>query len=60
MASKKTAGNLDMHMMKEDGLTKSIALNKGDYGVIEGAMGYFDGVYNIFENSSYHMSRELY
>ena len=30
-----------------------------EYAIIEGAMGYFDGIYNTFDNSSFHISREL-
>lgn len=59
LACGKRAGNLDMHLMGRDGIFKSLEMNKGDFAVIEGAMGYFDGIYNTFENSSYHMSKEL-
>ncbi len=59
MASKNGAGNLDMHMMGRDNLKKSLGLNKSSYAVIEGAMGYFDGIYNTFENSSFDMSEVL-
>ncbi|GMG95937.1 cobyrinate a,c-diamide synthase [Tepidimicrobium xylanilyticum] len=59
LASRKRAGNLDMHMMGEEGIEKAISMNKGEYGVVEGAMGYFDGIYNTFENSSYHISNML-
>ena len=58
-ASGKSAGNLDMHLMGRDGISKSIDMNYGEIGVIEGAMGYFDGIYNTFENSSYDISKEL-
>lgn len=59
MASRKNAGNLDIHLMGRENLKKSLGLNPGDYGVIEGAMGYFDGIFNSFENSSYDISKEL-
>lgn len=59
MASKKDAGNLDMHMMGRDNVLKSLSINRGTYAVIEGAMGYFDGIFNTFENSSYDISRRL-
>lgn len=59
MASGKVAGNLDMHLMEREGLKGSIAMNNGEFGVIEGAMGYFDGIYNTYENSSYDISLEL-
>jgi cobyrinic acid a,c-diamide synthase len=57
--SKKDAGNLDMHLQGKDGVKKSLYMGKGKYCVIEGAMGYFDGLYNTFENSSYDISRFL-
>ena len=59
LASGKTASNLDMHLMGREGLIKSIEMNNGQFAVIEGAMGYFDGIYNTYENSSYDISLEL-
>lgn len=59
LASGKRAGNLDMHLMGRDGIFKSLEMNCGDFSVIEGAMGYFDGIYNTYENSSYDISKEL-
>lgn len=59
LASRKRAGNLDMHLMGRKDIRRSLEMNKGQLGVIEGAMGYFDGIYNSFENSSYDISREL-
>lgn len=59
LASKKTAGNLDMHIQGVEGIKDAIGMNLGELGVIEGAMGYFDGIANTFENSSYDISREL-
>lgn len=59
LASGKRAGNLDMHLMGRRGIFKSLEMNVGEFAVIEGAMGYFDGIYNTFENSSYDMSKEL-
>lgn len=58
-ASGKSAGNLDSYLMGEDGLKKSLAMNRGDFGIIEGVMGYFDGIHNSFEHSSYDLSRKL-
>ncbi|HLR21649.1 MAG TPA: cobyrinate a,c-diamide synthase, partial [Tissierellaceae bacterium] len=58
-AAKKTAGNLDIHMMGKEGLQESLSMNLGEYALIEGAMGYFDGIYNTYENSSFHISEEL-
>lgn len=59
MACGKKAGNLDMHLMGKTGTKDSLKMNNGDYAVVEGAMGYFDGIYNTFENSSYDISRTL-
>lgn len=58
-ASGKSAGNLDSYLMGKDGLRKSLAMNRGDFGIIEGVMGYFDGIHNSFEHSSYDLSRKL-
>lgn len=59
LASKKQAGNLDLHMMGEEGLNDAIAMNNGELAVIEGVMGYFDGIYNTYKNSSYDISKKL-
>lgn len=59
LASKKKAGNLDIHLMGEEGINDAIAMNNGEFGVVEGVMGYFDGIYNTYENSSYDISRKL-
>lgn len=58
-ASKKPAGNLDIFLMGQDNLKKALYLNNGDFGLIEGAMGYFDGIANTFKNSSYDISEKL-
>lgn len=59
VAAKKTAGNLDIYMMGKEGIKESLSINLAEYGLIEGAMGYFDGIYNTYENSSFHISEEL-
>lgn len=59
IASGKKASNLDMHLMGKEGLIHSIGMNNGEFGLIEGAMGYFDGIYNTYENSSYDISLQL-
>lgn len=56
-ASGKRAGNLDMHLLGTNGVKEAIAMNRGDIGIVEGAMGYFDGMSNGFENSSYDISK---
>lgn len=46
------AGNLDMQLQGKEGLYAALSMSEGDYCVIEGAMGYFDGIYNTPINSS--------
>ncbi len=58
-ASGKRAGNIDMHLMGRNGIRESLSMNHREYGIIEGVMGYFDGIYNTFENSSFDISKEL-
>lgn len=58
-AGKCKAGNLDMHLQGECGMQTALSLVSAEYCIIEGAMGYFDGIYNTFENSSYDISKEL-
>ena len=58
-ASGSTSGNLDIHLMGIDGLKYSLGLHESEYATIEGAMGYFDGTHNTFENSSYDISIKL-
>ncbi|HYE11148.1 MAG TPA: cobyrinate a,c-diamide synthase, partial [Patescibacteria group bacterium] len=58
-ASKKRAGNLDMHLQGKDGLRSALAMSSAEYCIIEGAMGYFDGIGSTYINSSYDISREL-
>lgn len=50
------AGNLDLHLMGTAGVKNSLALSKGDIRIVEGAMGYFDGISNTFINSSYNIA----
>lgn len=59
LASKRPSGNLDIHMMGEDGLKESLSMNRGQIALVEGAMGYFDGIYNTYENSSFDISKKL-
>lgn len=53
------SGNLDIHMMGEDGIKQAISISRNEYAVVEGAMGYFDGTYNTYESSSFHISEIL-
>lgn len=59
IASGIRGGNLDFHLMGKEGVLNAISMGKGDYSIIEGAMGYFDGIYNTFNNSSYDIAKTL-
>jgi len=59
LASGKRAGNLDMYLLGKEGLRKALSMGNGEYAIIEGAMGYFDGIHNTYENSSFQISKEL-
>ncbi len=59
MASGRRGGNLDYHLMGEEGVSNAISMGEGDWSIVEGAMGYFDGIYNTFENSSYDIAKRL-
>lgn len=58
-ATKKENGNLDIHLMGKTGLFHSLSLNKADYGVVEGAMGYFDGIGIGYESSAFDIAEKL-
>ena len=58
-ASGKEAGNLDLHMQGNRGMRQALSMGSGTHCVIEGVMGYFDGIYNTYENSSYDISKAL-
>jgi cobyrinic acid a,c-diamide synthase len=58
-ASGRRAGNLDMHLQGKEGVGKALSMTTAAYCVIEGAMGYFDGIGNTYKSSSYDISREL-
>jgi cobyrinic acid a,c-diamide synthase len=58
-AAGKDAGNLDLHLQGEKGMRQAFSLADGDLCVVEGAMGYFDGISNTWQGSSYHIAREL-
>jgi cobyrinic acid a,c-diamide synthase len=61
MAAKNMAGNLDLHLQGDLGMLEAFTYVKPDtdYCIIEGAMGYYDGIYNTFENSSYDISNKI-
>jgi cobyrinic acid a,c-diamide synthase len=58
-ASGRSTGNLDMHLQGKDGMHAALSMASAEYCVIEGAMGYFDGISNTYSNSSYDISKEL-
>ncbi|MDO5717595.1 MAG: cobyrinate a,c-diamide synthase [Tissierellia bacterium] len=58
-ASGRNSGNLDLHMQSEEGMKLALSLNKSEYAIIEGAMGYFDGIDNGFIGSSFDISNRL-
>ncbi|MCF8020503.1 MAG: cobyrinate a,c-diamide synthase [Vallitaleaceae bacterium] len=61
VAAKNAAGNLDLHLQGDLGMLEALSYVKPDtdYCVIEGAMGYYDGIYNTFENSSYAIGKKI-
>lgn len=58
-AAGRSAGNLDMHLQGKEGMRAALSMATAENCVIEGAMGYFDGIGNTYINSSYDISREL-
>lgn len=58
-ATKNKKGNLDIHLMGEKGLLHALALNQGEIGILEGAMGYFDGIGRGPEGSAYSIAEAL-
>lgn len=58
-AAGKPAGNLDLHLQGERGAWAALAQADSAYCVIEGVMGFFDGIANTYQNSSYAISKLL-
>lgn len=58
-ASGKPARNLDLHLHGEHGVAYQLRRTQADYGIIEGVMGYFDGIGNTSRNSSAHLAALL-
>ena len=52
------AANFDSHMMGASGICQA-ASSSAEILVVEGVMGYFDGISNSFEGSSYDIARIL-
>ncbi|AAK79343.1 cobyrinic acid a,c-diamide synthase [Clostridium acetobutylicum] len=55
----KLSRNLDLFLMGEDGVKASFARGNGDYGIIEGVMGLYDGRGVTSEYSTAHLSKIL-
>lgn len=51
--------NLDIHLMGEEGIKASFSRGKGDYAVVEGVMGLYDGKGIDEKYSTYHVAKEL-
>lgn len=49
--------NLDLFLQGEDGVRKTLAKQRGDVAIIEGAMGFYDGVSGTDEASAWHVAR---
>lgn len=58
-ASNKARSNLDIHLQGEEGMKRALAMVQADYGLIEGVMGYFDGIGIGPKGSTYHISQIL-
>lgn len=44
IASESPKRNIDLFLMGEKGVNRRIAISKEEYGIVEGMMGYFDGI----------------
>ncbi|MEG1870646.1 MAG: cobyrinate a,c-diamide synthase [Peptostreptococcaceae bacterium] len=55
----KQSRNLDLHLMGEDGVKASFSRGSGDFGIIEGVMGLYDGVGVTEKGSTYNISNML-
>ncbi len=58
-ASGKPAGNLDMHLQGIEGMHFAFSKALAEHCIIEGVMGFFDGISNTYLNSCYDISRRL-
>ena len=59
LITKKNSRNLDTFLMSDDGVIESYLRGEGDLGVIEGAMGLYDGKGINSEASAYSISKLL-
>lgn len=49
--------NLDLFLQREDGVCRTLSRSDADLAVIEGAMGYYDGLNYTVEASAYELAR---
>lgn len=49
--------NLDLFLQGEDGVRWTLLKQKGDYVVVEGAMGFYDGVNGTDRASAWQVAR---
>ncbi|KOA19760.1 cobyrinic acid A,C-diamide synthase [Clostridium homopropionicum DSM 5847] len=56
---KKASRNLDLFLMGEEGVKTSFSKGQGDIGIIEGAMGLYDGLGYDSKCSTYDLSKVL-
>ena len=59
IATGNARSNLDLHLMSEEGMRKAISLNYGEMGIVEGAMGYFDGIGRGTKASAFDIAKSL-
>lgn len=52
-------GNIDSYLQGDEGVLKSASLGEYDYAIVEGVMGYLDGIKNTYKYSSYYNSKLL-
>jgi len=57
--TKVPARNLDLYLMGEDGVKASFSRGSGDYGVVEGVMGLYDGKDISTKYSTAHVAKLL-
>ena len=57
--TKKGSRNLDVHLMSEDGVRYNYLKGNGEFGIIEGVMGLYDGMGSSLKASTYDISRIL-
>ncbi|URZ01060.1 cobyrinate a,c-diamide synthase [Clostridium felsineum] len=57
--TKKPSRNLDLFLMGKNGVKASFSRGEGDYGIVEGVMGLYDGRGITSEYSTAHLSKVL-